>query len=99
MFEFKMKKVQKKIVLVSKSGYSPAHDALLCSLIDRKIELFCTVGKDCRKWEDVMDVLGVLNVRHEFGAQLSEVHSSPQEIPCGSHLSRVDVGYGNHSSS
>jgi hypothetical protein len=72
-----MKNGPKKIVLVSKSGRSPAHDALLRSLIDRKIELFCAVGKDCRKWEDVMDGLC-------FGPDGEQVHfvvtsSHPQE--------------------
>jgi len=45
----------KKIVLVSKSGYNARHVPLLEGLIQRHIELFCAVGKDCTLWEDVMD--------------------------------------------
>lgn len=49
----------KKVVLVSVHGYDSSHKSLLSSLIDRRIELFCAVGKDCRLWEDVMDELVV----------------------------------------
>ena len=48
-----------KVVLVSKSGYSAQHDHLLLSLIDRRIKLFCVVGRDCQLWEEVMDELVV----------------------------------------
>jgi hypothetical protein len=51
--------VAKKVVLVSRRGYDSSHDALLASLIDRRIELFCAVGKDCELWEEVMDELVV----------------------------------------
>lgn len=47
----------KKVVLVSRSGYHPSRDALLHTLIARRVELFCVVGKDCRAWEDAMDAL------------------------------------------
>lgn len=49
----------KKVVLVSKEGYRASHDDLLRSLINRKICLFCVLGKDCELWEDVMDELVV----------------------------------------
>lgn len=49
----------KKIILNSKSGYSATHDALLNSLIDAKVLLFCAVGKDCELWHDIMDELFV----------------------------------------
>lgn len=45
----------KKIVLNSKSGYSNIYDSLLNRMIEKKILLFCTVGKDCELWHDVMD--------------------------------------------
>ncbi len=48
-----------KVVLVSRSGYDRSHDGLLQSLIERRIILFCAVGRDCRTWEDVMDELCV----------------------------------------
>jgi len=48
-----------KVVLVSRSGYSPDKDHILQSLIDERIALFCAVGKDCEMWEEVMDELCV----------------------------------------
>lgn len=45
----------KKIVLVSRSDYEARHDHLLQNLVDRKIILFCAVGRDCEAWEDAMD--------------------------------------------
>ena len=49
----------KKIVLVSRSGYSPSHDDILRELIARKVVLFCAVGRDCQLWEEIMDELVV----------------------------------------
>jgi hypothetical protein len=46
-----------KIVLHSMSEYTPAQDALLTSMLDKDISLFCTVGKDCARWEYAMDSL------------------------------------------
>jgi hypothetical protein len=57
LLETAMSNRAKKVVLVSKTGYHPRHDDLLRSFINRKIVLFCAVGKDCRKWEAVMDEL------------------------------------------
>ena len=48
-----------KVVLVSHSGYSEEHNALLQELIENKIELFCAVGVDCEDWEDAMDCICV----------------------------------------
>ena len=45
----------KRVILHSKSGYSEIHDELLNSFIDKRILLFCAVGKDCELWHDVMD--------------------------------------------
>ena len=49
----------KKAILFSKSGYCEKHDSLLNRLIDKKILLFCTVGKDCELWHDIMDEIFV----------------------------------------
>lgn len=49
----------KKVVLVSNGGYRASHDDLLRGLINRRIGLFCVLGKDCQLWEDVMDELVV----------------------------------------
>ena len=46
-----------RVVLVSHNGYNPQHDELLQRLIDRRIQLFCSVGKDCERWEEAMDWL------------------------------------------
>jgi hypothetical protein len=46
-----------KIVLHSVSGYTPAQDTLLTSILDKGLGLFCTFGKDCGRWEDAMDSL------------------------------------------
>ena len=67
----------KKVVLVSTRGYDPSHDALLLSLIERRIELFCAVGKDCELWEEVMDEL-VVGPDGE-GAWLVTTSSHPDE--------------------
>ena len=54
-----MNNITKKVVLYSEKGYSEEHDALLNHLIDRKILLFCAVGKDCELWHDIMDEIFV----------------------------------------
>jgi len=46
-----------KVILISKSGYSPGQDPLLESILNDGLILFCAVGKDCEKWEDAMDFL------------------------------------------
>ncbi len=51
--------MEKKIVLISKTGYSPQHDKLLMDLLNKGIELFSAWGKDCKLWEEVMDELAV----------------------------------------
>ena len=50
-----MREFAKKVVLNSKSGYSAEHDQLLNDMIDARVLLFCSVGKDCERWHDVMD--------------------------------------------
>ena len=45
----------KKVILYSKINYSEKYDELLNQLIDEKILLFCTIGKDCELWHDIMD--------------------------------------------
>jgi hypothetical protein len=45
----------RKVVLVSRSTYRSDHDALLNSLLRRRILLFCAVGVDCERWEEAMD--------------------------------------------
>lgn len=52
-----MKEFARKVVINSRSGYSPEHDQLLHNIIDAKVLLFCTVGKDCELWHDAMDEL------------------------------------------
>jgi hypothetical protein len=54
-----MRQFSKKIVLNSKAGYSETHDQLLIDLIEAEVMLFCTVGKDCELWHDIMDELFV----------------------------------------
>ena len=67
-----------KIVLHSVSGYTPAQDALLTSILDQGISLFCTVGKDCARWEDAMDAL----CERKGGKALEMVTTShPGETP------------------
>jgi hypothetical protein len=41
--------------------------------------------------------IGVLDVSEEIGSFACEVVTTAQEIPCGAHGSRVDVGLGEHS--
>lgn len=49
----------KKVILHSKINYSEKYDELLNQLIEEKVLLFCTVGKDCELWHDIMDELYV----------------------------------------
>jgi hypothetical protein len=49
----------KKIVLVSKTGYDASNNELLRGLIARRIGLFCAVGHECERWEEMMDELVV----------------------------------------
>jgi len=53
-----------KVVLISKSGYSPDKNQILLDLIAEPIALFCVVGKDCQMWEEVMDDLCVGDGSH-----------------------------------
>jgi hypothetical protein len=50
-------KQNKKVVLLSKSGYDKRHDPMLIEFIDLGIELFCAVGKDAEAWEEAVDWL------------------------------------------
>ncbi len=50
-----------KVVLISESGYSKEHDELLVSFLDQGYELFCVVGKQCERWEEIMDEIAVGN--------------------------------------
>ncbi len=63
-----MSEFAKKVVLHSKNGYSEAHESLLSRMIDDKVLLFCTVGKDCELWHDIMDELfvGDGSFEHDF---------------------------------
>ena len=49
----------KKVLLITKSGYSPAYEPLLQSFIHEQIELFAVFGEDCEAWENAMDALCV----------------------------------------
>lgn len=49
----------KKVVLISKTGYSKEHDNLLVSFIDEGYELFCAVGIQCELWEEIMDEIAI----------------------------------------
>lgn len=42
-----------------KNGYDKKYDSLLEKLIDENVLLFCTIGKDCELWHDVMDEIYV----------------------------------------
>ncbi|MDM7861219.1 hypothetical protein QTP81_13670 [Alteromonas sp. ASW11-36] len=48
-----------KVVLVSKNKYSSETDDLILSLLEQGYELFCVVGEDCEKIEDVIDELAI----------------------------------------
>lgn len=85
----------RKLVLISKSGYRSKHDAFLVSLLDEGYELFCVVGKDCELWEEIMDEVAVgdgTNSRYitttshpdeSVEAVISFAESWPTEYPSG----------------
>ena len=50
---------EKKIVIVSKTGYSKEHDALIEKLLESEPELISIWGKDCSLWEEIIDELSV----------------------------------------
>lgn len=52
-----MNGITKKVILHSTSEFDEKYDFLLKRLIDEKILLFCTVGKDCELFHDIMDEL------------------------------------------
>lgn len=52
-----MNGIPRKVILHSISRYEEQHDFFLKRLIDEKILLFCTVGKDCELFHDIMDEL------------------------------------------
>jgi len=52
-----MNGIPRKVILHSISRYDEQHDFFLKRLIDEKILLFCTVGKDCELFHDIMDEL------------------------------------------
>lgn len=49
----------RKLVLISETGYQKKHDSLLFSFFDEGYELLCFVGVDCELWEDAMDEIAV----------------------------------------
>lgn len=52
-----MNGIPRKVILHSISRYDEQHNFFLKRLIDEKILLFCTVGKDCELFHDIMDEL------------------------------------------
>lgn len=48
-----------RVVIVSKRKYEPEYNDYLQSLIDQNYQLFCVVGIDCQKWEDMIDELAI----------------------------------------
>ena len=64
----------KKVILVTDTSYSSEHDEILKSLIARKIDLFCAVGKDCEKWEEALDWLCIGKNGEEIGFVTTTSH-------------------------
>jgi hypothetical protein len=68
------------VVLVSDADYAEEHRPVLRRLLDEGIELFCTVGRDCERWEDAMDRLCVeLDVSGERPGAFCLTTSHPGE--------------------
>lgn len=84
----------RKVVLVSHGGYRAEHDALLSELLARRIEIFCAVGKDCQRWEDVMDemVVGPADGRPHFVLTTSHPDESVDEVVAFARLLHVEGG-------
>lgn len=71
----------KKIVLISESGYNSEHDNFLNNLLDEGCELFCVVGKDCALWEDVMDEIAIGDGNNNrFITTTSHTDETEQEV-------------------
>lgn len=65
---------------MSKSGYKKDHDELLKNLIESDIELFCSVGVDCEKWEEAMDMICVtLDINNSKPGAFCTTTSHPDE--------------------
>ncbi len=64
----------KKVILATDEKYGPVHDELLKGLIERKIDLFCAVGKDCEKWEEALDWLCIGENGEEIGFVTTTSH-------------------------
>lgn len=48
-----------RVVLVSTRRYSTEQNEVILSLLDRRYVLFCVVGVDCKKIEDIIDELAI----------------------------------------
>ncbi|MDT0605376.1 DUF7684 family protein [Thalassotalea castellviae] len=48
-----------RVVLASEQKYNSEKDKLILSLLEQDYILFCVVGVDCEKWEDIIDELAV----------------------------------------
>lgn len=88
----------RKLVLISETGYQAKHDSLLLSLLDQGYELFCAVGLDCELWEETIDEIAVgdgNNPRHiTTTSHPNETEEDVMEFAnvfCASHSSGVDV--------
>ncbi|BDU37352.1 hypothetical protein [Vibrio nigripulchritudo] len=57
----------RKVVLVTKSSYSPEADDLLLELLENGAKLICIVGVDCSTWEDALDELAVGDGSQVYG--------------------------------
>lgn len=66
--------IAKKVILSTDEKYSSEHDEMLKELIERKIDLFCAVGKDCEKWEEALDWLCIGKNGEEIGFVTTTSH-------------------------
>jgi hypothetical protein len=67
-------KFSRKVVLHSVSGYSEQHDRLINEIIDDGVLLFCSVGKDCELWHDVVDEIIVGDGQVDRGDMVTTWH-------------------------
>ena len=69
-----------KVLLISKTGYSPDKNHILLNLIAEPIALFCAFGKDCQTTshpdetiEDVIEFARIFSVDKDEGIRILEV--------------------------
>jgi len=70
----------KKVILATDEEYAPRHEALLSSLYERGIELFCAWGRHSGQWELAMDLFVTDPVRFDESRHVTTTSHSDESF-------------------